>query len=251
MTRISSCLISLLLMLVSCASSSNAGRKVGLDASWYPLAFGKQDNHVTAFSTELLAEIARVEKIPFVKVTVNWNDLMDGLQKNKYEAILTSMSPYIFNEKLFDFSEVYLPLGPVLVVPIDSSLDSIHKLDRKEIAVIAGSTSVLILETSQGVLIRSYDSIPKALSDVVAGTVDGALIDSLPAVSYCRDLYQGQLKVVTPPLNQEGLRLVTKHQKAPELIAGFNQGLQKLKNNGFYDKLLDKWGLIEPSLINK
>ncbi len=245
MKRVQTLLLLVLLVLVGCGGSSNGGRRVGVDASWYPLQFGTRDNSVTAFSTELMTMIGGVEKIPFVKVNVNWDDLMEGLQKDRYEAILTSMPPYIFNEKLFDFSDIYLPLGPVLVVAANSKINSIDNLSGKEIAVISGSTSALILEKSTGVLIRYYDSIPIALNDILAQTVDGAMVDVLTAVAYCRDLFQGQLKIVTPPLNEEGLRLVTKHNAAPDLIKGFNAGLQKMKKDGSYDKLLEKWGLQE------
>lgn len=245
MGRVYSFFVLILLTLCSCGSSSNGGRKVGVDASWYPLEFGVRDNNVTAFSTELLTQIGKVEKIPFVKITVNWNDLLEGLEKNKYEAILTSMPPYIFNEKQFDFSEIYLPLGPVLVVQVGSEINSLDKLSGKEIAVISGSTSALILEKSPGVLIRYYDSIPQALNAVLVGTIDGAMVDILSAAAYCRDLYQGELMIVTPPQSDEGLRLVTKHNAATDLIKGFNKGLQKLKKNGSYEKLLDKWSLRE------
>jgi polar amino acid transport system substrate-binding protein len=238
-------LILVLLTLFSCGKGSNGGRRIGVDASWYPQDFGNRDNNVTAFSTELLTEIGKIEKIPFVKLTVNWDDLMGGLQKDKYEAILSSMPPYIFNRQQFDFSEVYLSLGPVLVVPFPSTIQSLDQLDGKEIAVISGSTDALILEKSPGVLIRYYDSIPKALNDVLVSTVDGAIIDILSAVAYCRDLYQGELKIVTPPLNDEGLRLIAKHKIAPDLIKGFNAGLARMKKSGSYDKLLEKWGLQE------
>lgn len=244
MRRIFSCLI-LLLTLFSCGSNSNGGRKVGVDASWYPLNLDGRTNNVTAFSTELLGQIGKIEKIPFVRVTVNWDTLLEGLKKNEYEAILTSMPPYIFNEKLFDFSDIYLPLGPVLVVPVQSKIDSLDDLDGKEVAVIAGSTSTVILEGAKGVLIRSYDSIPAALNDLAAGNIDGAMIDILSAVAYCNDLFQGQLRIATPPLNDEGLRLVTKHGIASDLIRGFNRGLQRLKKNGDYDAMLKKWGLVE------
>ncbi len=247
MKTISSLLILILLTLLGCSKGSNGGRRVAIDSYWFPLDFGNRDNNVTAFSTELLTEIGKVEKIPFVKVGVNWNDLMEGLQKEKYEAILSSMPPYIFNKSLFDFSDIYLPLGPVLIVPVPSKIHSLDDLNGKEIAVISDSTSTLILEKSQGVLIRDYDSIPRALNDVLIGTVDGAMIDILSAVAYCRDLYQGELKIVTGPLNDEGLRLITKHQAAPDLIKGFNEGLARMKKDGSYFKLLDKWGLQEGS----
>lgn len=245
MRTLSAFLIVILLALLSCSKSSNNGRRIGVDASWFPLEFGIRDNNVTAFSTELLTEIGKIEKIPFVKITVNWNDLMEGLQKDKYEAILSSMPPYIFNKALFDFSDIYLPLGPVLVVPVQSKITSLKDLDGKEIAVISDSTDALILEKSQGVLIRYYDTIPKALNEILSGTVDGAIIDIVSAVAFCRDLYQGQLKIVTDPLNDEGLRLITKRGSAPDLIKGFNAGLARMKKEGSYAKLLDKWGLQE------
>ncbi len=235
-----------LLTLYSCSTSSGNGRNVGVDASWYPLELDSRTNNVTAFSTELLTEIGRVEKIPFVKITVNWDNLLEGMQKGNYEAILSSMPPYIFNEKLYDFSEIYLALGPVLVVPVNSQIHSLGNLDGKEIGVISGSASPLILEKSNGVLIRYYESTPQALAAISAGTLDGAMIDVLTAEAFCSDLYQGKLKIATAPLNDEGLRLITKHGSASNLIKGFNKGLQRLKKNGSYEKLLVKWNLKEP-----
>ena len=241
--RAASCLLWLVLVtLFGCGGSSNSGRRVGVDPTWYPLELGSRDKNVTAFSTDLLTEIGKVQKIPFVKVSVNWDALMEGLQKDKYEAILSSMPPYIFNEKHFDFSEVYLPLGPVLVVPMPSKINSLNMLNGKEIAVISGSSGALILEKAPGVLIRYYDSAPAALNAILDGTIDGALIDILSATAYCRDLYQGQLKIATAPLNNEGLRLITKHDQATDLIKGFNKGLDKLRADGTLDKLLAKWG---------
>jgi ABC-type amino acid transport substrate-binding protein len=245
MRTISLLLILIVAALLGCSKSSNGGRRVGVDPYWLPLDLGNRDHNVTAFSTELLTEIGKIEKIPFVKISVNWNDLMEGLQKDQYEAILSSMPPYIFNKSLFDFSDIYLPLGPVLVVPVQSKIHSLNDLNEKEIAVISGSTSALIVEKSQGVLIRDYDSIPKALNDILIGTVDGAMIDILSAAAYCRDLYQGELKIVTGPLNDEGLRLITKHNAAPNLIKKFNDGLSRMKKDGSYFKLLDKWSLKE------
>ncbi len=234
-----------LLSCFGCGKKTEEGRRVGVDASWYPLQFGPRDNNVTAFSTELLAEIGRIENIPFVKVTVNWDDLMQGLQNDKYEVILTSMPPYIFNEKLFDFSAIYLQLGPVLLVPTNSKINSLNMLAGKEVAVISGSNNDLLLQKIPEVLIRYYNSIPEALNAILIDKVDGAVIDVLSAVAYCNDLYQGQLKIATAPLNDEGLRMISKQGKSADLIKGFNNGLKKMKKDGSYDKLLAKWGLKE------
>ncbi len=213
-----------------------------MDQSWYPLLLDGKENNLTAFSTELLQEIGKKEEIAFSKAAVGWDVLMEGLKKGEYIAILFSMPPYNFNQQTFDFSDLYLKTGPVLVVPTSFNYTSLDDMAGKEIAVMPDSTGTLILEKYPGILIRNYDSIAKALNDVNAGKIDGALIDVLMASSYCQDLYQGKLRIVTKPLNDFGLRLITLHNRAPELIKAFNNGLEKLKSSKEYDKLMKKWG---------
>ena len=245
--------LSILIVVVSALSLTACSctmkkkeQRVGVDPSWYPLDLPQRYPNITAFSTDILKGIGKIEHIPFIKVTMSWDNLMSGLKKGEYEAILSSMPPYIFNEKIFDFSQVYLPLGPVLVVPANSPITSIKGLDGKRIATLPDTEGALILETQPNILIIPYDSIPNALADIVNETIDGALIDILTASAYCEDIYHGQLKVATPPLNDAGLRLITLHNQDPTLITSFNKGLTQLKRSGEYDKLLSKWGLLSP-----
>ncbi|MES2121883.1 MAG: ABC transporter substrate-binding protein [Chlamydiota bacterium] len=238
--------ILMLLLLCGCSSGSQKDQyRVGMDPSWYPMELGTRNNSITAFSTDLLTEVGLVEKVGFTKISVSWDNLMLGLQKGEYQGILSATPPYVFNQQLFDFSDSFLSLGPVLVVPVSSPLNSLDQLIDKEVAVITGSSAVQLLEKVPGVMIRYYPSIPAALNDVAAQVIDGAVIDNLSAISYCQDHYQGQLMVATPPLSDEGLRLVTKHNDAPQMIKAFNEGLSKLKKSGEYDKILSKWGLVK------
>lgn len=225
--------------------SSIHEKKIGVDPSWFPLSIPGRENNVTGFSTELLKEIGKMEKLHIVKVTVNWDDLVDGLRNQKYEAILSSIPTYAFNKQTYDFSELYLLTGPVLIVSADSKIDSLKKTNGKEIAVLPETKGALLVEKFPGAIIRNYDSIPKALNDVVSGAVDGAIIDVLSAVAYCQDLYKGKIKVATDPLTEEGLRLLTLHGEDNSLIRQFNRGLEKLKSSGAYEKLLLKWNLQE------
>jgi len=239
----------LLACLLSGCSRSTKAQRIGIDSSWYPLDIPGKEPQITAFSDELLQEIARLEKIEITKVSVSWDKLLWGLQKKKdqpslYDAVLTLMQPQIFLEKQYTFSNVYLSTGPVLIVSSSSFLSSIDQLGGKEIAILRGSNDALILEKNPAILIRIYDAIPEMLSAIVEGTIDGALLDILRAEAYCQDLYHDLLKIATPPLNEEGLRLVALYGEAENLISAFNDGLLLAKNNGSYDALLQKWKLI-------
>jgi polar amino acid transport system substrate-binding protein len=234
----------LLSLLTGCNKEWNGKEKrVGIDPSWFPLSIAGREHSVAGFSTDLLKEIGKREKISITKVTVNWDDLVEGLQNHKYEAILSSMPPYVFNQKIFDFSELYLATGPVLIVPVGSAFDSLKKMKGKEVAVLPDTKGAILLEKYPDILIRTYDSIPKALNDVVSGALDGAIVDILSALAYCKDLYHDQLKIVTPPLTNEGLRMIALYGEESDLLKNFNRGLEKLKASGEYEKLLVKWNL--------
>ena len=241
--KINTTLLFCLLCFLSCTGSSSKTFRIGIDPSWYPLQLMGQEKYVLGFSTELLQEIVKIEKIPAATLTANWNTLVWGLQEEHYEGMLSSLEPQLYNRDDYDFSEAYLLTGPVLVVPLDSKAGSMNDLKGKEIAYSLGTSDDDILAKYPGIIVRTYESVPNVLADIVNGNVDGALIDNLIAKAYMQDVYAKQLKIATPPLTQQGLRLITLHGKAERLREAFNAGLNKLKANGKYEELLKKWSL--------
>lgn len=236
----------LLCALLACSCSgkkSSSGYEIGIDPSWYPLQLAGQEKNILAFSVELLVEIAKKENLQLSISNVNWDNLNSGLAAKKYDAILSSMPPYSFYLKSYSFSDPYLMTGPVLVVRANSKIANTNELQGKETGVVKGSSGALFLQTAPGVILRNYDSIPAALVDLSDQQIDAALVEVIIAQDYVRNFYRGTLKIATPPLNEEGLRLITLHDQAPRLIKRFNKGLAQLKKSGEYDRLLQKWGL--------
>ncbi|MBI2742713.1 MAG: amino acid ABC transporter substrate-binding protein [Chlamydiales bacterium] len=236
--------ISLVAFVCGCSGGFNGREwKIAIDESWYPLNLMGRDKQVIGFTTDLLQEVSALQRIRIVRVQENWNNLLSHLQQKQYEGMLSSMYPYTFYEKQYDFSKPFLLTGPVLVLPFSSKETSLKAFSGKEIAVVTGSHNSLIVEKYPGVIIRNYESIPDAFNDIVAGVIDGAVVDVLPATAYCQDLFQNQLKVASAPMNDQGLRLVTLHDQSPELIESFNSALEKLRASGKYAELSRKWGL--------
>ncbi|MES2344539.1 MAG: transporter substrate-binding domain-containing protein [Chlamydiota bacterium] len=231
------------LLLLSCCGNNEPTYKIGVDDLWYPLEIPGKEMNVLGFSTDLLQEIARSQKLQLILVYQSWDNLLEGLNKKQYEGALSSLRPYNFNEKKYDFSNLYLMTGHVLVVPVDSPLDSLDMLNGKEIGFPEGSHEDSLLVNAPGVLPRSYRSVSQALNDILDGSLDGALVDYLSAQSYIQDLYAGMLRITTAPLTDLGLRLVTLKSEPDTLIKAFDAGLKEAIDNGTYAKLAAKWGL--------
>lgn len=235
-------LLLLFLFFASCGKTGPTYR-IGLDPSWYPLDIpsGKEAN-VLGFATDLLQEIAKREGIQLVLVFMSWDNLLPGLNEKQYDGVLSSLQPYKFNEKQYSFSAPCLMTGPVLIVPSSSPITSMNMLNNLEIGYPEGSTEEALLVSSPDVLIRTYSSIPQALTDIVMGNLDGALVGYLPAINYTQDLYADELRIATPPLDETGIRLLTL-ANASSLTAKFNHGFNALLQDGTYNTFATKWGL--------
>lgn len=239
-------LVTLLIFLAACGGkSSSYDYEVALDPGWYTLEAPGREGALTAFSTELMEEIGRAEGLNIEVLGRSWNNLLYGLQAKQYNAIFSTMQPYVFYEKQYDFSDLYLLTGPTVVVPADADISSLNDFDAKLVGVQRDSDTALLLEKYPNIIQRTYDSIPQALNDVADGIIEGAAVEILLAEAYIQDLFNGQLKIAFPPLTQDGIRVIAIHGQAPKFIKSFNEGLKKLKKNGKYDELVRKWGLTE------
>lgn len=244
----------LLFVLLGCCFFLSCGGKrsadfdysIALDPLWYSLEAPGREAELTAFTSELILEIGKLEKVSIGIYQRSWSNLMYALQQGECDAICSTMQPYLFYEKLYRFSHLFLMTGPVLVTPATSTFKSLENFGGEIIGIQRDSNGAMVLEKYPLIVQRTYDSNQQALAAATTGDIDGALIDLLSAEAFTRDLFQGKLKVATPPLTQEGVRILTLKNHKPELIQIFNRGLARLKANGTYTALVKKWRLAEP-----
>lgn len=234
------CVFFLVLLLTACGSGGKTYR-VGIDPSWYPVNMQGKEANVYAFANELLAAIGKEEGVYFERVTTSWDNLIFGLKQGHYEGMLSSMTPRVFLERTYTFSDSFLSIGPVLVVNNNTKVSSLDQMKGKEIAVDSLSSEAVLIDRFPGVIVQYYTSIPQGLNDTIEGYYDGVLLNYLQATSYVRDLYYGKVKIATPPLDDTGLRLLTLNGENEHLVDVFNRGLEKLRDKGKLDKLLKKW----------
>ena len=231
------------LFLFSSCGSGGKTYRIGIDPSWYPVPLQGKEANGYAFANELLFQISKEEGVHFEKVATSWDNLVYRLKENHYEGLLSSMTPRVFLERTYTFSEPFLHIGPVLVVRSGEKVSSLKHMKGKEVAVDSLSNEAVLLEHYPGSIVQYYTSIPDGFDDVIAGIYDGVLVNYLEATSYVRDLYYGKVTIATPPLNDAGIRRLTLNGENTELVKVFNHGLEKLRSNGKLEKLLKKWEL--------
>jgi polar amino acid transport system substrate-binding protein len=224
--------------------------KIGMDSTWYPLALYGKEHCTTAFTTDLLFAIARNQSIKMDIVRTGHKRLLEMLDDEQVDGVLTSLLPDRATEDKYYFSDPYYRFGAVLVVRKESDIHSILELPKKRVGVKRSSPVLYRVQIDPTASIIPYENQMKMFQDLSEKNVDAILLDQLLLYVYFGSLYKDQFKVVTLPLTNDGLRLVTlKERYTKELIDLFNAGLKNLQEDDIYNELLDKWELHDPETL--
>ncbi len=241
--RLAALLLIFFLTSCSCNQSERGKLRIGVDSSFAPLNFEELQPYVNGFVEDLLLDVSRFSGMELEKVSANWDTLLEGMEQGKYDAVLSSMPAYNFNLAKYEFSENFLDLGPVLIVPANANYADLKGLSGELVGVINGDPAVLVLEKHPEVIIRSYDTIPDLLDAVATGDIEAAVLDRLRAINYVRDLYAGRLKIASAPLTNVGLHTVAPLGESAKFTRLFNQALAQMKKKKTLEELQKKWNL--------
>lgn len=211
-----------------------------------------REKNLMAFTNDLMAAIASENHLRFQWVETNSSHLLDGLDNGSYDFILTALRPSNVSEEHYNFSELLFDLGPVLIVRQDSPISSLKQIQTKPIGISYGfPTNFNALRVpgfnAYNMSFIYYNNMNRALDDLSNDHIDGVIMNAIPAYAVTQGLYANKLKVVTSPLNDEGLRIVSLKSSYLEVpLNAINESLDKMRQNGSYAALIHKWNLIDP-----
>ena len=223
--------------------------KIGFDTTWYPLqAAGKdKEKSLTAFFSELMVTIAREGNFRFEFVQADPTNLFSDLDKGNFDAIVTAYMPTDWSNEKYRTSSPLLLFGPVLVLRKDSVVLKLTGLSKQPVGYKKNAAWLFKLKDCCALVLIPYKSNYALLEDLKEKKLNGAILPYLEAQSFLKAFYSDSLKILYPPISEEALRVVMKNDaKSLLFYEQFEQGWKKVKENGTYTILLEKWGLPVP-----
>lgn len=247
-------ILGLFLIVKGCTNGGMIGRKktftIGRDSIWQVQLLGREHN-LTGFTNDLMAHIAEQNDLHFHWIETNPAHLINGLDNRTYDFILTTLRPDVINQEKYDFSELIFELGPVLIVRQEWQITSLKEMHSKPIGIPYGLSTHFNALREAGVNLYDlslvyYNNMNRALEDLSHDQIDGVIMKAIPAYAVTQGLYAGRLKVVGPPFTDEGLRILSlKSSELEDIIDMINQSINKMREDGTYRALIDKWNLVD------
>lgn len=211
---------------------------VGTNAEFVPFEY-IENGEIVGFDIELIKEVGKKIDRNIVIKNIAFDGLLPALQTNKIDAIIAGMTITKEREKFVDFSNNYFVANQVIIVSEkDKSTKSLGSLKDKKVGVVLGYTGDLIISKDKEIKKIQYNSAPTAIMALNSGKIDAVILDSAPAENYIEN--NKGLKIVTMDIKDEKYAIaIKKGQK--ELVENINKALNELRNDGTYNKLINKY----------
>jgi len=239
-------LVVLLLVVVSCAKKGPPEITIASDATFPPMESVDTNKNIVGFDVDLMNAAATAGGFIVEFKNTEWDSIFAGLDKGKYDAVMSSVAITDERKKTMDFSIPYINAGQVLTVRADlNGVTSLADMKWKTLGAQIGTTGDFEIDkvkATDKIVETTYDEIGLAFEDLFSGRIDGVVVDMPTAATYAlqNDKYKGKLKIVGTPFTSEYYGVAVKKGNA-RVLNLIDAGLKKVLDSGANKAIEDKW----------
>ncbi|MDV6373875.1 ABC transporter substrate-binding protein [Deinococcus arenicola] len=217
---------------------------LGTDPTFAPFEFKGPDGQITGFDVDIARAVAKDLGVKLQIQAVGFGALMpQSVTSGRVDIAMSAITITAERAKVVAFSNPYYRSAQVFIVKGGnaSKFDWPSDVKGKAIGVQANTTGQYVaVDTlkSKGAALKVYDDFAAGLADVRAGRIV-ALVGDAPTVTDLQKRLPGQFQQAGKDLAAEDYGMV--FARGSDLAAAANRTLARMKTNGEYQKLLDKW----------
>lgn len=147
-------------------------------------------------------------------------------------------------KQMVDFSAPYFPAEQAIVVPQDSTVDSIAALKALKVGVVNSSTGDIVVSDVLGknsTAIKRFDNTPLMLQELYEDGIGAAVGDVGVAKFYIKTHPEKAFKLVPDAKFERQYFGIAVAKGNDELRNKINAGLKKIVADGTYAKIYQTW----------
>ncbi len=218
--------------------------RVGAEPSYAPFEFmDEQTKQLTGFDIELIEAIAKAEGYSMEVSTMPFDALIPALFTNTIDVALSAMTITEERLKRVDFSEPYYESGLTILIRQEDKdkIKSVDDLKNETICVQIGTTGAFYAEEQiEGSTVKQFNSAPESYLELKAGGCRAAINDRPVNDYYLATNQSAGIMSLPGTLSAENYGIAVNKGNS-EILNLVNSGFAKIKADGTYDKLYQKW----------
>lgn len=232
-------LILLLMIILSTLSFAAKKLYVGTNAEFKPYEYLEGDK-ITGFDIDFMNAIGKEIGYEVQWVNMGFDGLLPALQMNKVDAVIAGMSQTPERQKAVDFSMPYMftKSEHYVIVNENSPIVKKEELKDKKVGVQIGTIQEEFTIALGGIP-QIYNAWTGALMDLQQDKISAVIIADVSGNAYLANM-KGLKKVDVVIDNQPGASIAFRKGET-ELVKSVNEAILKLRDDGTYLQLLEKY----------
>lgn len=212
-----------------------------------PMNYLDDNDDLTGFETEFAEAVCKELGIKATFQKIEWESKETELNSMNIDCIWNGMTATAEREENMSVSQHYMKNKQVLVMKAENAADVANAdgltiVAEKESAGEEVATSDDFFANADYVAV---DSQSKALTEVLAGTADGCVVDFVCSIGMIGEGtdFEDLVVVETKAFNEEEYGIA--FRKGSDMTAAVNDAINKLIENGTLDSIAAKYKLEE------
>ncbi|WP_075181220.1 arginine ABC transporter substrate-binding protein [Pantoea sp. 1.19] len=228
---------------LSLSASAAQTLRFATEASYPPFEFVDANNQIQGFDVDLANALCKEMDATCTFTNQAFDSLIPSLKFRRFDAVMAGMDITPEREKQVLFTQPYYE-NSALFIAQKGNVADVAALQGKRVGVQNGTTHQKYLSDKQsGITVVPYDSYQNAILDLKNGRIDAVFGDTAVVNEWLKknaNLAAVGDKVTDKAYFGTGLGIAVR-QGNTDLQSQFNAALEKVKANGTYKTLYDKW----------
>ncbi len=223
--------------------------RIGVEGAYPPFSWTTADGKLAGFDIDIAVALAKAMGLEYKLVAQDWDGIIPALLARKYDCIIASMSITEERKKKVAFSDKYYNTPAKLITKKGTVKEwTKDTLKGKAVGVQRATTHDSYLTDNYGkdVTIKRYGTQDEAYLDLAAGRVQFLLADSVAMSDGFLKKPEGKdYEFIGPDFTDprwfgDGVGIAMR-QKDKDLLEMFNKAIEKIRADGTYKKINDKY----------
>lgn len=248
--KIISILFALPIMLAGCGEEedkTSSERKLLMvtSADYPPFEFFKTSGgapKIVGLDIDLVKRIGEYLGYNIEIRDMDYAGLIPAVQSGRADFAMAGITPTEERAQSVSFSQSYYQMNNTMVHRVDNDFLSRKDFEGTKIGVLLGSTheqfAKIWAAENPGVTIVPLNRAGDAIQEVIAGRVDGVIMDETPAAAY---VSRNSQQLTMENLEGHSFGSAILFAKDSPLVAEFNKALDHLRETGDLDEIIRKW----------
>lgn len=234
------------LSITACSGSSSESDDtltMATNAAFPPYEYYEGDE-ITGIDAEIAKAIADELGMKFEIEDMEFDSIIAAVSSNKADIGMAGMTVTEDRKKSINFTDSYSTAVQVIIVKEDSSITSADDFPGKKIGVQQGTTGdIYVSDDYNGkATVERYNKGTEAVEALKQGKIDAVVIDNEPAKAFLKE-NKGLKILETEYVTEQYAIAVSKNND--ELLKKVNNALEKLKEDGTVQTIIDKYIVAE------